>query len=50
MPVCSDGRTCGAPLTVIVPEVQRSRPAIRRSMVVLPQPEAPTTRDELAGH
>src|SRR5262245_58313219 len=43
MPACSDGRTCGAPLTVIVPEVQRSRPAIRRNRVVLPHPEAPTT-------
>src|SRR5262249_55317747 len=43
MPICSDGPICWAPLILMVPEVQRSSPAIRRRRVVLPQPDAPTT-------
>src|SRR5262245_34581080 len=43
MPICSDGPSCCAPLILMVPEVQRSSPAIRRRRVVLPQPDAPTT-------
>ena len=48
MPRCSGGSTpCGEeivrPLSAMVPRVGAMKPAIMRSMVVLPQPDGPSS-------